>query len=192
MTGQRLDRESSAGDFPSRREVPVAEYPTHVKLRVGEAVVYGNHGIGRLTARKTQTVLGEKRDVVVIQPENDLSVTLPIDLAETQLRPLVSEADLKRIREALRDDSDLSVGPWLSRRREKLTGATRCSSPRSSAKAPGVSGSGLPREASRSSAGEREIFNKARTLVTGEIALARAIKPAAADGWIDEQLARAV
>jgi transcription-repair coupling factor (superfamily II helicase) len=53
------------------RVVPDAEYPTYVKLRVGEVVVYGNHGIGRVSARKAQTVLGEQRDVVVIELEND-------------------------------------------------------------------------------------------------------------------------
>lgn len=168
----------------------------YVKLRVGEVVVYGNHGIGRVAARKAQTVLGEKRDVVVIELENDLSVTLPLDLAETQLRPLVGEADLKRIREALRDDSDLSNGPWLSRRREtleKLTGGD----PVQLAE---IVSEGARRERLRLakgskpqlSAGEREIFTKARSLLSGEIALARGIQPSAADGWIDEQLARAV
>lgn len=168
----------------------------YVKLRVGEVVVYGNHGIGRVTARKTQAVLGEKRDVVVVALENELSVTLPLDLAETQLRPLVGEEDLKRIREALREDGDLNAGPWLSRRREtleKLTGGD----PVQLAE---IVNEGARRERLRLakgskpqlSAGEREIFTKARTLLSGEIALARGIQPAAADGWIDEQLARAV
>ena len=167
-----------------------------MKLRVGEVVVYGNHGIGRVAARKAQTVLGEQRDVVVIELENDLSVTLPLDLAETQLRPLVGEAELKRIREVLRDDGDLTIGPWLSRRREtleKLTGGD----PVQLAE---IVSEGARRERLRLekgskpqlSVGEREIFNRARTLLTGEIALARGIQLAAADGWIDEQLAKAV
>jgi CarD family transcriptional regulator len=158
-------------------------------------VVYGNHGIGCVADRKTQSVLGSKREVVVIELESALMVTLPLELAETQLRPLVSEADLRRVRQALRDDSDLSVGPWLSRRREtleKLTGGN----PVQLAE---IVSEGARRQQLRLakgskpqlSAGEREIFAKARRLLSGEIALARGIQPSAADGWIDEQLARA-
>ncbi len=40
------------------------------------------------------------------------------------------------------------------------------------------------------SAGERELFQRARRLLSGEIALARDIQQSAADGWIDEQLMR--
>ena len=42
------------------------------------------------------------------------------------------------------------------------------------------------------SPGEREIFGKARTLLSGEIALVLDIKSAAAEGWIDRHLARPV
>lgn len=165
-----------------------------VNLAVGDLVVYGNHGVGRIAARKEQTILGTTREVVVIELEGELTATLPLELAQTQLRPLASGADLRRVREALRDDSQLNVDPWLSRRREtleKLTGGN----PVQLAE---IVSEGAQRERLRAakgskpqlSTGEREIFGKARRLLSGEIALALGIQAAAAEGWIDKHLAR--
>ena len=165
-----------------------------VNLAVGDLVVYGNHGVGRIAARKEHTILGTAREVVVIELEGELTATLPLELAQTQLRPLASGADLRRVREALRDDSQLNVDPWLSRRRatlEKLTGGN----PVQLAE---IVSEGAQRERLRAakgskpqlSTGEREIFGKARRLLSGEIALALGIQAAAAEGWIDKHLAR--
>lgn len=167
-----------------------------MNLSVGDLVVYGNHGVGRIAARKEQNILGTAREVVVIELEGALTATLPLELAQTQLRPLASGADLRRVREALRDDGQLNVDPWLSRRREtleKLTGGN----PVQLAE---IVSEGAQRERLRAakgskpqlSPGEREIFSKARRLLSGEIALALGIQPAAADGWIDKHLARPV
>ncbi|HJS48829.1 MAG TPA: CarD family transcriptional regulator [Gaiellaceae bacterium] len=165
-----------------------------MNLAVGDLVVYGNHGVGRIAARKEHTILGTAREVVVIELEGELTATLPLELAQTQLRPLASGADLRRVREALRDDSQLNVDPWLSRRRatlEKLTGGN----PVQLAE---IVSEGAQRERLRAakgskpqlSTGEREIFGKARRLLSGEIALALGIQAAAAEGWIDKHLAR--
>jgi CarD family transcriptional regulator len=163
-------------------------------LVVGDVVVYRNHGVGCIAARKEHTALGITRDVVVVEFDDGLTVTLPLELASTQLRPLASEADIRRVRAALRDDGELSVDPWLSRRRHALDKLTR-GSPVELAE---MVSEGAQRERLRSargtkpqlSSGELEIFTRARRLLSSEIALALDIQPAAADGWIDEQLAR--
>jgi CarD family transcriptional regulator, regulator of rRNA transcription len=165
-----------------------------VKLEVGDQVVYGTHGIGRIASRQEQTVLGEKQTVVVIELEDGLTVTLPLQRAEQQLRPLVTEADLRKVRETLRGDSDLSVDPWLSRRTATLAKLT-AGDPVQLAQ---IVSEGAQRERMRAakggkaqlSAGEREIFTKARRLLSDEIALSRGIQPDDADVWIDEQLSR--
>jgi RNA polymerase-interacting CarD/CdnL/TRCF family regulator len=43
---------------------------------------------------------------------------------------------------------------------------------------------------SQLSPGEKELFAKARQLLSNEIALARGVEPAEANAWIDEQLTR--
>jgi CarD family transcriptional regulator, regulator of rRNA transcription len=192
-------RRFASPDAPKHRGAndrpgPQAEYAACVKLVVGDLVVYGNHGVGRIAAREERTALGTTREVVVVEFGDELTVTLPLELAATQLRSVASEQDLRLVREALRDDSELSVDPWLSRRRHALNKLTR-GGPVELAQ---MVSEGAQRERLRSargtrsqlSSGEVEIFTKARTLLSTEIAQALGIQPAAADGWIDEQLAR--
>ncbi len=164
-----------------------------MKLEVGELVVYGNHGIGRVTARRNQELLGEAHEVVVLELE-ELTVTLPLARAEEHLRPLADGADLRRVGDALRDESDLNPRNWLSRRREtleKLVGGTPVELAQ-------IVSEGAQRERLRSassgkkqlSLSEREIFTKARRLLSDEIALALDIQPTAAERWIDRHLTR--
>lgn len=162
---------------------------------VGDVVVYGTHGIGRVAARKKMSVSGVKHEVVVLELAEGLTVTLPVERAREQLRPLASEADLDKVRQALREDRALSADPWLTRRREtvaKLTGGD----PVGLAE---IVGDGARREralraagkATQLSPGEREIFDKARALLSDEIARARGLPQTEADVWIDDQLSRA-
>lgn len=164
-----------------------------MKLAVGEVVVYGNHGIGRVVARREQVVLDDAREVVVLEFE-ELTVTLPVTLAEAQLRPLANEADLVRVGHALRQDCALSSRNWLSRRREtleKLIGGTPVELAQ-------IVSEGAQRERLRSANGrkgqlalsERELYTRARTLLVEEIALALGVRSAAAETWIDGHLMR--
>jgi CarD family transcriptional regulator len=165
-----------------------------VKLAVGDLVVYANHGAGSVAARKTQAVLGKSCEVVVVELDEGLTVTLPLELAQELLRPLASQDDLRLVQETLRGESVLSVDPWLSRRKqtmEKLAGG----SPVELAE---IVSEGAQRDRERrtkgskplGSSGERDVFVKARQLLSAEIALTRGIEPDAADIWIEEQLAR--
>ena len=138
-------------------------------------------------------VLGKAQEVVVLELE-ELSAILPLALARTQLRPLANDAELRQVGEALRDDGVLDSRNWLSRRRdtlEKFIGGTPVELAQ-------IVSEGAQRERLRSASGgprhlsssEREIFTKARRLLSDEISLALDIQPAAAEGWIDRHLAR--
>ena len=161
---------------------------------VGDQVVYGNHGIGRVVARRQQEMLGETQEVVVLEFD-ELRVTLSLALARTHLRPVASKAELGRVGGVLRDDEELSSRNWLSRRREaleKLIGGT----PTELAQ---IVSEGAQRERLRAARGgskaqlslsERQHYSRARTLLTNEVALALDIQPAAAETWIDGHLLR--
>ena len=164
-----------------------------MKLEVGDLVVYRNHGIGRVAARGRQDVLGEPHEVVVLDL-TELTVTLPVALAATHLRPVADGADLRRVATALRDDRVLSSRNWLSRRRETLellVGGTPVQLAQ-------IVSEGAQRERLRSASGgrgqlslsEREVFSKARRLLSDEVALALDIQPTAAEKWIDRHLTR--
>ncbi|HEU5207551.1 MAG TPA: CarD family transcriptional regulator, partial [Gaiellaceae bacterium] len=77
-------------------------------LKVGTVVAYPPHGVGRVIAREKRVILGQEEEVVVLQLGNELSVTLPISRAEEQLRPPATEADLKKVQKALREQGVVS------------------------------------------------------------------------------------
>jgi len=155
-------------------------------------VVYASHGIGRVGARQKRVVLGAEMEMVELELADGLTVTLPIGRAQEQLRPVASESDLRRVQETLREAHALSADSWTKRRegaRKKLMdgdpvglaelvrdGARRERA--RSAKAPN----------SQLSTREQELSEKARRLLSAEIALTRGLRPAEANAWIDEQL----
>lgn len=164
-----------------------------MELAVGDEVVYGTHGIGRVVKRmKSIAASGQKQDVVVLELDDGLTVTLPLDRALDQLRPVANEADIRRVTAALRQERVLSTDPWLSRRREamaKLSGGNPV-------ELADIVGEGAQRERAlradgkrtQLSPGEREIFLKARQLLADEIARARGLTSEEADSWIEAKL----
>lgn len=149
-------------------------------------VVYASHGAGHVAARESRVILGKRQEVIVLALAGGLSVELPIERAHELLRPLASEADMSRVQKTL---GAANSDPWLKRRRDsqaKLTGGDpielaeiiRDSAHREST---------LPAK-SQLSPGERDLFVKARQLLSTEIALARGVEPAEANAWIDEHL----
>ena len=168
-------------------------YPERVRLAVGDVVVYGAHGVGHVVARERRVVLGDVQEILVLELADGLSVTLPVERARGLLRPLLSEADLRRVQETLRGDQTLSEGGWLKRRKDtqvKVTGGD----PLGLAE---VVRDGARRErrliakgtGSQLSPSERGLYIRARRLLSGEIGLAHGLEPAEADAWIEEQLA---
>jgi CarD family transcriptional regulator len=136
-------------------------------------------------------VLGERQEVVVLAFAGGLSVELPMERANKLLRPLASESDMSRVQTTLAADHAINTDPWLKRRRDSQAKLTRgdpielAEIIRDSAHREWT----LPAK-SQLSPGERDLFVKARQLLSNEIALARGVEPAEANAWIDEQLAR--
>lgn len=158
-------------------------------------VVYSSYGVGRVAAREQRLVLGAEQEIVVLELADGLTVSLPIERARDQLRALASEAEIRQVRETLREEPAASDKPWLSRQRDaraKLTGGD----PLGLAE---IVRDGTSRERSLTekgtktqlSPGERDVFVKARRLLSTEIAHVRGLGATEADRWIDQQLTRA-
>jgi CarD family transcriptional regulator len=98
------------------------------------------------------------------------------------------------VQRTLGADHAANRDPWLKRRRDsqaKLTGGDPIELAeiiRDSARREWTLSAKSSK--SRLSPGERELFVKARQLLSNEIALARGVEPAEANAWIDEQLTR--
>jgi CarD family transcriptional regulator len=158
---------------------------------VGDVVVYAAHGAGRVVARERRLVQGVMQDVVVLELADGLSVTLPVEHARGLLRPLLSRVDLNRVQETLGEDHALSEAVWLKRRKDtqlKLAGGD----PLALAE---VVRDGAVRERRLIAKGkghlspsERDLYTRARKLLSGEIGLAQGLEPVEADAWIEQQL----
>jgi len=164
-----------------------------VELKVGTIVAYPPHGVGRVAKREKRVILGVDEEVVVIELANELSVTLPISRAEEQLRPPATEADLKKVQKALREEGVVSDEIW-SKRVQQAQEKLRSGDPLELAE---IVRDGVRREQGKTTTGsptklstsERALHLKARELLSGEIGVTRGLEPAEAEAWIDEQLA---
>jgi CarD family transcriptional regulator len=168
-------------------------YSKGVRFGVGDVVVYPTHGVGHVVARERRMVQGAMQEVVVLELADGLSVTLPIERARNLLRPLLSKTDLRRVQERLREDHTFSEDVWLKRRKDtqvKLAGGD----PLGLAE---VVRDGALRErrliakgnGPQLSPSERDLYMRARRLLSGEIGLAQGLEPVEADAWIEQQFA---
>jgi CarD family transcriptional regulator, regulator of rRNA transcription len=130
--------------------------------------------------------------VVVLALAGGLSVELPLDRANEQLRPLADEEEVARVRDVLCGEGVLSQETWLSRRRHAraklgeavgLAEIIRDGNARERRRP--------PRLGSHLSPGERDLVRQARGLLVRELALSRGVTDDEASAWIDEQLEQA-
>jgi CarD family transcriptional regulator len=163
-----------------------------MRLEVGDMVVYASHGVGCVAAKGKRDVLDAEQDLVVVEFADGLKVTLPLERAEKYLRPLASDADVRRVQKTLREDRVVEAEPWLKRRKDaqaKLTGGGAIELAEivrdGVIRGRKLAGKGLGTQGSDS---ERKILVKARDLLSGEIAAALGLEPKQAEAWIDEQL----
>lgn len=166
-----------------------------MELTVGDVVVYPAYGVGRIVAREKSAIVGADREIVVVELARGLTVRLPLERATRQLRPPFDEADMLRVQQTLREAGTPSNDVWLKRRKDthaKLKGGdpvelaevVRDGAERARALAARPSKPQL-------SPGERDLYLRARQLLSDEIRVVRAVEEADADAWIEEQLGRA-
>jgi len=166
-----------------------------VQLVLGDVVVYGTYGIGRVVARERGLVFDVEHVMVVVEFEGGLRVSLPIERARLQLRALASEAEIEQVQQALREGRAVSSEPWLSRRRgarAKLSDGDPLGLAEivcdGVARTRSLAARGLRPELA---SGERDVYLKARGLLACEIAQARGLDATEADEWIELQLGSA-
>jgi CarD family transcriptional regulator len=152
-----------------------------MRLAIGDTVVYGAHGAGRVVAREKRQIGSEQQVVVMLAFAQGLSVELPLVQAEEVLRPPVDAEEIARLSAVLRSDAPPDLDPWLKRQR--------------TARAKMGTAVGLAELVSEGaqrgtlSPSERELVRRAKDLLAGEIALSRGEETSTASAWIDEQLA---
>ena len=64
-----------------------------LKLLIGDSVVYGSHGLGRIVAREERVVLGAMQEILVLDLPGGLSVTLPVAQARDLVRRPLAKSE---------------------------------------------------------------------------------------------------
>jgi RNA polymerase-interacting CarD/CdnL/TRCF family regulator len=159
-------------------------------LAVGDHVVYGSYGVGRVLLRRAGGTRRNRVEIVVLEFQGGLSVTLPLERAAVCLRPLSGEVELAAVQATLRSEGSEAEPSWQARTKaakakvvlgsavalaEVIRDATRRERP------PSARGENL-------SSYERELYLQARRLLAAEIGLSRGIDESQADAWIGVQL----
>jgi RNA polymerase-interacting CarD/CdnL/TRCF family regulator len=165
--------------------------PDALDLEVGATVVYGAHGIGRVSSRGAKGRGSGRTETVVLEFPSGLAIILPLERAEACLRPLASIHELDEVRTALRVRDVPIEQSWQIRSRATRT---KISAGHTIGLAEVVRDAN---ERQRRSTGktplspaEHELYTKARQLLTAELGAVAGLAPAAADAWIDHQLER--
>ena len=159
-------------------------------LKVGDAVVYAAHGVGKVVAREKQKDIdGAARDCFVVELVRGLRVTLPVEGATDRLRAVADESEIEEVGDLLAAEPSDRDGPWPQRLREsksKLAGG--CVADLAELVRDGAIVEG-PGSRARLSQAERRLYVQARELLAQEIAWVRGIEVDEAEAWIEEQIA---
>jgi CarD family transcriptional regulator, regulator of rRNA transcription len=171
--------------------LPLAGREPGLDLSVGAVVVYGSHGIGRVSARNPGNRGEPAGGTVALEFESGLSVILPLERAEACLRPIADARGLEDVRAAL-CARDVPIEPaWQARSRTTRT-KLAAGEPVGLAEVvrDGVERRRRSTTGSTPSPAEQELYRKARQLLVTELVLAAGMDETEAERWIDDQLHR--
>jgi len=159
-------------------------------LAVGDVVVYASHGVGRVTS-VNKTTSGTP-GTIVVECAGTLTVSLPIDLANTYLRPLSGEREIAKVKRVLRGEECIVDQTWSKRlraNREKLGAGGAVGLAEIVRDGAHRDRRLVERRGKVASPSERDLCRRARQLLADEIGSARGITPEDAAIWIDLQIA---
>jgi CarD family transcriptional regulator len=132
-------------------------------------------------------------EVIVVELADGLSIALPVQLAREQLRPLVSKSGMRHLQETLRKESPPRESVWVKRQKEtqaklssgdllEVAEVVRDGARHQQALTPRGTKADI-------SPTERDLYQKARRLLSGEVGLVRGLDTSQAGDWIDQQIA---
>ena len=180
FSGAAASRDATAARVPGTA-------PGGLAVKVGETVVYAAHGVGRVVALEQRRVGGIERQCVVLDLDTGLRVTLPVDEAESRLRPVAGGVELEGVGATLAAEASRRDRQWTRRMKDNQDKLSR-SRPVDLAEI--VRDGACHEQSSKGglSHGERRLYRQARDLLVREICSARSIETDEADAWIDSRI----
>ena len=156
-----------------------------MEYKVGEVVVYPHHGAAVIEDIETREMGGEELEYLVLHiNQSDLVVRVPKKNADNVgVRDVVGKEGLEKVFSVLRDEDVEEAGNWS--RRYKANQERLASGDIN--KVAEVVRDLWRRDQDRGlSAGEKRMLGKARTILVGELALAKPVDEKKADTMMEE------
>ncbi len=103
------------------KEKPKAK--VEIPFQMGEFAVYPAHGVGKIEAVETKTIMGEKMEFLVISIlDTGMNVLVPVsNIANVGLRPVIKQAKVKEVYDVLKQKKRSVIGStWNRRYREYM------------------------------------------------------------------------
>lgn len=151
---------------------------------IGDKVVYPHHGAGTVITKEMQTVLGESREYLTIQIlHNDLTVNVPAENAEkVGLRMVIDGKAVQRVVDVLHGSGTDMPKNWNRRfkyNRDKMKTGDIFEL------AEVVRNLSLREQDKGLSTGEKQMFVKAKKILSSEFMYAKAMDEEEAAVWLD-------
>jgi CarD family transcriptional regulator len=157
--------------------------------KVGDKVVYPHHGAGTVVKKEKRTVLGEEREYLQIQIlHNDMTVQVPTENADrVGLRKVIDETTVEQVLKALRGSGTTMPKNWNRRfkhNRDKMKTGDIFEL------AEVVRNLSLRDHEKGLSTGEKQMFVKAKKILSSELMYAKDMDEDEAAEWLDDVLSR--
>ncbi|MDQ3893266.1 MAG: CarD family transcriptional regulator [Actinomycetota bacterium] len=155
---------------------------------VGEKVVYPHHGAGTVVKKEVRDVLGQKREYLTIKIlHNEMTVNVPCENVErVGLRKVIDEAMVEKVLKALTGNGTVMPKNWNRRfkhNRDKMKTGDIFEL------AEVVRNLSLRDHEKGLSTGEKQMFVKAKKILSSELMYAKDMDEEEAALWLDEVLA---
>jgi len=155
--------------------------------KVGDKVVYPHHGAGTIVKKESREVLGEKREYLTIKIlHNEMTVSVPSENAErVGLRKVIDEAMVAKVLKALTGNGTVMPKNWNRRfkhNRDKMKTGDIFEL------AEVVRNLSLRDHEKGLSTGEKQMFVKAKKILSSELMYAKEMEEDEAAAWLEDVL----
>ena len=156
--------------------------------KVGDKVVYPHHGAGTVVKKEVREVLGQKREYLTIKIlHNEMTVNVPCENVErVGLRKVIDEAMVEKVLKALTGNGTVMPKNWNRRfkhNRDKMKTGDIFEL------AEVVRNLSLRDHEKGLSTGEKQMFVKAKKILSSELMYAKEMDEEEAALWLEEVLA---
>lgn len=160
---------------PEVKEVKKVQAPIHIPFSIGDYAVYPAHGVGRIEAVETKSIMDEKMEFLVINIlDTGMNVLVPVrNIANVGLRQVIKGSKVKDVYDVLKEKKRSVMGPTWNRRYREYMEKIKSGSVFEIAEV--LRDLIVLKREKELSFGERKMLDTAKTLLIKEIALAKGV-----------------